>query len=461
MMGGGVCWLDYNGDGWQDLFAVNSYSSADTARWEAHGGLPRTQLFENVHGHFHNVTASSPRRASGARRRLRGSGSERRRPARLDRDDDDRDQAALEQRQRHLHRGCAGRRDDRVGLVHGSRRRGRERRRPPGRVRRRLRAPVRHRPELARGVPDEPRRSPRPPLPERGERAERPHALPRGRGPGRSRGVRLLARPRRDLPGRQRRRTSRPLRRERRGSEPALHRRPVAGRSEGRPGGARLPLREPRRGIGSGGSVRRHGRRRRRRRRRSARPVRHQLAQRAVGRVREDDRVLVLERAARLRPGARSRLRGLGRLVRRPGELGPAGSRGRDRRDPGHELEEGRRPGEGDRSARRRAGRPIRRRAGRRTAAARERARARGGRRRQRRPRRDRGQLDRRQAPPAEADRPGRPLARREALAVQPRGGGDGRPRRGQGFRRRSARAAAICPPRTSASTSASARGRG
>ena len=59
MMGGGVCWLDYNGDGWQDLFAVNSYSSADTAQWEAHGGLPRTQLFENLHGHFRNVTATA------------------------------------------------------------------------------------------------------------------------------------------------------------------------------------------------------------------------------------------------------------------------------------------------------------------------------------------------------------------------------------------------------------------
>ncbi|HLX31703.1 MAG TPA: FG-GAP-like repeat-containing protein [Gaiellaceae bacterium] len=56
MMGGGVCWLDYNGDGWEDLFAVNSYSSADTAEWQRHGGLPRTQLFENVHGHFRNVT---------------------------------------------------------------------------------------------------------------------------------------------------------------------------------------------------------------------------------------------------------------------------------------------------------------------------------------------------------------------------------------------------------------------
>jgi Na+-translocating ferredoxin:NAD+ oxidoreductase RnfD subunit len=57
MMGGGVCWLDYNGDGWEDLFAVNSYANTDTTRFEAHGGLPRTQLFENVHGHFRNVTA--------------------------------------------------------------------------------------------------------------------------------------------------------------------------------------------------------------------------------------------------------------------------------------------------------------------------------------------------------------------------------------------------------------------
>ena len=59
MMGGGVCWLDYNGDGWQDLFAVNSYASADTSQWQAHGGLPRTQLFENEHGHFRNVTAKA------------------------------------------------------------------------------------------------------------------------------------------------------------------------------------------------------------------------------------------------------------------------------------------------------------------------------------------------------------------------------------------------------------------
>ena len=59
MMGGGVCWLDYNGDGWQDLFAVNSYASADTARWKTHGGLPHTELFENRHGRFRNVTGAA------------------------------------------------------------------------------------------------------------------------------------------------------------------------------------------------------------------------------------------------------------------------------------------------------------------------------------------------------------------------------------------------------------------
>jgi len=57
MMGGGLCWLDYNGDGWEDLFVVNSYSSADTAQWEARGGLPTSELFENDHGIFQNVSA--------------------------------------------------------------------------------------------------------------------------------------------------------------------------------------------------------------------------------------------------------------------------------------------------------------------------------------------------------------------------------------------------------------------
>ena len=70
MMGGGVCWLDYDGDGWLDLFAVNSYSELDLGRWETHGGLPRSALFRNVKGRrFEDVS-----RESGAGLPLRGSG---------------------------------------------------------------------------------------------------------------------------------------------------------------------------------------------------------------------------------------------------------------------------------------------------------------------------------------------------------------------------------------------------
>ena len=60
------------------------------------------------------------------------------------------------------------RRHDCIGWYTGRRRRGRERRRPPGRLRRRLRRSERPGAELARRLPDEPRRRPRPALPERG-----------------------------------------------------------------------------------------------------------------------------------------------------------------------------------------------------------------------------------------------------------------------------------------------------
>ena len=59
MMGGGVCWLDYNNDGWMDLYAVNSYADQDSADWQADGGYPRSALYENVKGRFSNVSRRS------------------------------------------------------------------------------------------------------------------------------------------------------------------------------------------------------------------------------------------------------------------------------------------------------------------------------------------------------------------------------------------------------------------
>jgi hypothetical protein len=69
MMGGGVCWLDYNRDGRLDLFAVNNYTDSQFAKWEEHGGAPTSALFENEHGRFVNVTKHAglavPLRANG------------------------------------------------------------------------------------------------------------------------------------------------------------------------------------------------------------------------------------------------------------------------------------------------------------------------------------------------------------------------------------------------------------
>jgi hypothetical protein len=69
MLGGGVCWLDYDRDGWLDLFVVNSYSQREANRWSEEGGLPRSALFHNVEGRFVDMSFGS-----GADLAVRGNG---------------------------------------------------------------------------------------------------------------------------------------------------------------------------------------------------------------------------------------------------------------------------------------------------------------------------------------------------------------------------------------------------
>ena len=69
MIGGGLCWLDYDEDGWLDLFVVNGYAESDRARWRSTGGLPTSRLFRNVEGRFTDVTEKT-----GAGLPVRGQG---------------------------------------------------------------------------------------------------------------------------------------------------------------------------------------------------------------------------------------------------------------------------------------------------------------------------------------------------------------------------------------------------
>jgi len=59
MTGSGVCWLDYDNDGWLDLYAVNSYTNEEASQWEDEGGPPRSALFHNEEGSFVDVSEGS------------------------------------------------------------------------------------------------------------------------------------------------------------------------------------------------------------------------------------------------------------------------------------------------------------------------------------------------------------------------------------------------------------------
>ncbi|MGB5052232.1 MAG: CRTAC1 family protein, partial [Caldilineaceae bacterium] len=58
-MGGGLCWLDYDNDGWTDLYLVNSYAVDEKARWQTEGGLPTNALYHNQSGRFVDVSDQS------------------------------------------------------------------------------------------------------------------------------------------------------------------------------------------------------------------------------------------------------------------------------------------------------------------------------------------------------------------------------------------------------------------
>lgn len=70
MMGGGLCWIDYNNDGWLDLYVVNSYAVAEAGKWESEtGSLPRNAFYHNDEGQFSEEGA-----ATGTDLAMRGNG---------------------------------------------------------------------------------------------------------------------------------------------------------------------------------------------------------------------------------------------------------------------------------------------------------------------------------------------------------------------------------------------------
>ncbi|UCG23973.1 MAG: ScyD/ScyE family protein [Chloroflexota bacterium] len=59
MMGAGLCWLDYDGDDWLDLYLINSHAVDEVNYFEGQGSLPRNALYRNEGGFFREVSEES------------------------------------------------------------------------------------------------------------------------------------------------------------------------------------------------------------------------------------------------------------------------------------------------------------------------------------------------------------------------------------------------------------------
>ena len=276
-MGGGLCWLDYDGDGWLDLYVVNSHSEDEAARWEDEGALPRNALFHNDGGGFVDATDGS-----GAGVAVRGTGC-----VAADLDLDGHTDLYVTTATTGVllwnngdgtfREGAAAAGVDAPGWYAGA---------AVGDVNRdgwpdlflagyaSLGSPIEGAtlgfPNTYSGVRD---------LLYLSEGAGRGRGVTfkRGRTGGRPRGGRLRVRARRAVLRPRRRRRPRPVRRQRHQAQPAVRQRGLARRCGRRPRRARVPLRRARRPGRSGRSQCGHGRRRGRLRpRRALRPVRHQ-----------------------------------------------------------------------------------------------------------------------------------------------------------------------------------------